>query len=1076
MQYPEITINNYEQARQIQDHVQIGHYFVFYKNQILPFVNKPVPLAGIVITPKPRTIVPIGCVVTDRDLYRAGQDTAHLFIAFPTQPKALRLRIECNGDLLTERPLELIDGLGIETLFDLQPGRYSAQLSIAKQRIGTPVSFTVAEYHLAPLSARLVSHQLVRDSFSFELAVESYQMPFNNELTVTLVEQGRKIAQKQLFPQSAGCYVGELSMHGKGPFNLRLMATHDVERVTEVAIPGSRTVERQATVINKLGQEKRFSMMPAPHALPVRGGYLTDGDFLATPLSVEEVVTESRLIKANVDVNSLTVVNLDVITGQYAVQKVGNVKAGQTITVQTDSAFCTAFVGGFVNGQAFEGYTSFIKPTSFQLSVEVPKTVLPRTDLIIRLTSTKPVPVLLCVRDERLMAQDKPEVSLGAAAKRTIEAATGEWDEQTLIPISELITFPLQAEQSWYERNKLGEFVGWAVSLLVGRPKLAYSGADYGFSDTDSSSYKMDADFSSDSSEESGIDDEPRAEFPEVLFYEIVPVNGTKELVIALSDSLGTFTVDAFALSEGDWTQTQTTVVVDKPVRVDLELPPAIHPEDKVIGRLRAITGSGQARLSLTLNGQTVAQRESTKTPIELEFYVQPGTYLAEVEDTSTGETDSLKKPVSEMGKFKSYTKELCLLLKGDSIKKADVMKLRLFPALDTSFENLVTATADYTHLCCEQTAAKMLAATFMYLTAKSDKQRRSAEQIILAGVDREQKMIRPGQGFAMYPNDNYISEYYSKLAMRYLWKLEALNTCPDISKALRQAVHQGLGLAEQAAQAHKMQRIPKHIHSLEEAYSFVTVGKLTEARQFIENFIDLSCSRLKTTQHKVADRQMLAYAAASLIAMGDFRHGIKLANQVTRQFNEQGRLYSTVDSVAAIALMVELKKSKLITGTARVRVNGQEMTVNEVAQLNELIETIEVLEGVAAVEVTRCHEDDWNTVVYHFPIKIGFKDTNNKTISLATAGESLDLVVTLPEGYRAGDLVHIALPACLSWIQGGGKVKQVSLDFEGQDELRIPLIVTSKAEGKQHFAVCLRNMFEEERATSPGLLTITMA
>ncbi len=39
-------------------------------------------------------------------------------------------------------------------------------------------------------------------------------------------------------------------------------------------------------------------------------------------------------------------------------------------------------------------------------------------------------------------------------------------------------------------------------------------------------------------------------------------------------------------MSEGNWTQNKTTVVVDKPVRVDLELPLAVHANDKVRGRL----------------------------------------------------------------------------------------------------------------------------------------------------------------------------------------------------------------------------------------------------------------------------------------------------------------------------------------------------------------------------------------------------------------------------------------------------------------------------------------------------------
>jgi hypothetical protein len=46
-------------------------------------------------------------------------------------------------------------------------------------------------------------------------------------------------------------------------------------------------------------------------------------------------------------------------------------------------------------------------------------------------------------------------------------------------------------------------------------------------------------------------------------------------------------------------------------------------------------------------------------------------------------------------------------------------------------------------------------------------------------------------------------------------------------------------------------------------------------------------------------------------------------------------------------------------------------------------------------------------------------------------------------------------------------------MDFAGADELRIPVVVTSNIQDKQHFALCVRNMFEEERATSPGIMSV---
>jgi hypothetical protein len=1158
MKYPfQIRINNDKRASQLKDDVQIGHYFVFLKdkkvagdsrlkrllientkstNKVFPLVNKPIELDGVTITPEPRLIEPIGCVVCDRDLYRAEQDTVNLFIAFPKPPEDLHLNIDCNGTFFTKRNVQLDNGIGIERLSMLLPGQYEAQLSIAEKRIGIPVSFTVAAYTLAPLSARLLSHRLKREieQLWFELAVESYQKPFADELLVTLTDKGKEIAQIGLLPQSPGYYAGGVKIHGEGPFRLRLIAANDAERVAEVAIPGSRKIERQVTIISELGQEKCFAMMPEANALPLRSGYLTDGKFLATPLTVEKIVTEQRLIQVNADMESVVLVILDLTTGDFRIQKVGDVSAGNTITVMNYAPMSTVFIGGFVEGQPFEGYTTFIKPIPFQLSVEVPKTIRPRTDLIMRLRcegmETKTIPVLLSIRDERLTATDKPEVSLGAAAKRGIDAAIDGMADRTFTSLTEVAPYLLYRNKFRFFKQLRGDAGAIAAAMTNSRENVFSFGKADGEEDLsldleaseddllldleDSTDTALSLDSGSSSKENLPLktlaeenqsttrkshnqkNKSLRSDFPEVLFYDIVPVSGSKEVVIPLSDSLGTFTVETFAMVNGDWTQNQTTLIVDQPVRVDLELPLAVHHDDTVIARLYAATSSGKARITLTHNGKRIAfkspltpdfQKESSthdaesaevNTPIELEFYVKSGVYLAKVEDTLTADMDSIEKTVGEPGKFKSYAKELGLFVQGESInlKIADALSLQVLPSLDTPFDNLVTATANYAHLCCEQTAAKILATTFMYLTAKNDGQRNQAEQIILAGIAREQKMILPGRGFAMYPDQNYISEYYSKLAVRYLWKLNQLEELPNISDNLRQAVHQGLSLADQAAKAHKMQRIPAQIQNFEDAYTFAAANKEKQViRQFIESEIDFSGTiTLKNPQHVVANRKKLAYAAASLIALNDLKSGIKLANQVTRQFNEPGRLYSTEDSVAAIALMVQLRKSGLITGSANLRVNGQKMMTTEAAKLVNEIKSVDVLDGVAAIEITRIHEEDWSQFANNFPLNIEFRDTQNRKLQQFKAGVRTDLIVSLPDGYKIGDLVHIALPACLSWIQGGGKVKQFTLDFEGKNELRIPLVVTSPIEGKQHFAVCVRNMFEEERATSPGLLAIT--
>jgi len=573
MNYPfTIVVNDFEKAGEIKNDVQIGHYFVFKtkttetegqgrfkrllvnqqsRNVVFPLIdtNTTVHLDGVTINPVPRAIENMGCIVSDRDLYRAEQDIVRLFIAFPKPPQNLELIIKHNGEFLTKRQVKLEQGVGIETLSMLLAGSYTAQLSISDRLIGTPVSFTVAEYTLAPLSAQLISHELKRDEglLYFELAVESYQKPFKGELLVTLIgakevnleekepvsrkesqldpwaeqeeqvnsqmemlfdlhkivdiyiglgefetaankihtairknqdSQGfclklermlaevvaeassagvklnpsgetteaklealkqvlKKDKRKGLLPQSNGHYVGsvEIPYHyagsikvwDEGPFRLRVVAVEDAERVAEVAIPGSRKTERQTTRISELGKELFFSMMPEAKALPLRGGYLTEGDFIATPLIVKEIVTKEPAIQVNTNVESLVLINLDLTSGDYKIQKVGSVSAGDNIPVKNCESMNTIFVGAFVDGRPFETYTTFVRPNTFQITLKVPKTVRPRTDLSVKLScnelKNKQIPVLVCIRDQRLTASDKPEVNLGASAKRNIESA-----------------------------------------------------------------------------------------------------------------------------------------------------------------------------------------------------------------------------------------------------------------------------------------------------------------------------------------------------------------------------------------------------------------------------------------------------------------------------------------------------------------------------------------------------------------------------------------------------------------------------------------------------------------------------
>jgi hypothetical protein len=230
-----------------------------------------------------------------------------------------------------------------------------------------------------------------------------------------------------------------------------------------------------------------------------------------------------------------------------------------------------------------------------------------------------------------------------------------------------------------------------------------------------------------------------------------------------------------------------------------------------------------------------------------------------------------------------------------------------------------------------------------------------------------------------------------------------------------------------------------------------------------------------------VGTRVEAAYAAAALLKernASDLPKAVKLANHVVKAFNKEGRLYSTLDSVAAIALFAEMIESKTVGGGGQVEVNGVLQTLEQALSSCEAAATVSCVEGVAAVEVERIQEEDWSSFEGKIPMRITLEKFGQAGRSFKL-GDQVNLRVSLEDGYKEGDILWLCLPDCLSRIYGGGQVKLFSLDFAGKTQLEVPLAVTgstthSDKKGQQKLACCVRNMFEEERGGNPGLLAIT--
>ena len=91
--------------------------------------------------------------------------------------------------------------------------------------------------------------------------------------------------------------------------------------------------------------------------------------------------------------------------------------------------------------------------------------------------------------------------------------------------------------------------------------------------------------------------------------------------------------------------------------------------------------------------------------------------------------------------------------------------------------------------------------------------------------------------------------------------------------------------------------------------------------------------------------------------------HGLELANSVLGAIQENGSLYSTLDSVAAITLLAALRNARVVVGPdGKIRMDGQETTLAD-AVSRKGIRQIEAVEGHVQVQVDRLVEEDYTAM-----------------------------------------------------------------------------------------------------------------
>ena len=400
----------------------------------------------------------------------------------------------------------------------------------------------------------------------------------------------------------------------------------------------------------------------------------------------------------------------------------------------------------------------------------------------------------------------------------------------------------------------------------------------------------------------------------------------------------------------------------------------------------------------------------------------------------------------------------------------------------------------------------------------------RDYEAAILIWYKRLKSMYLPQSGFCLYPPEERGARtpdtYCAPLGVKHLLNLPNGERSGVKQKALRILLDDIGSMVKDAAAYYKIDYPPKEVKDCHAAYQVLANGSSQKDKEravayvrsrlveqdgqtYVQVPADQPSYRLWGMA--VSTREESAYAAAALLVTkesGDLPKAIAVTNYLTSQLNEEGRLYSTVDTAACLALMIGLRNAGIVSNAeaGRVSLNGQEMPLADALTYSDKVETLRCLEGVIAAQVTSEVIEDWSAFKSQLAVEVRL-ERKGRPQQRFKVGDELDLVLSVPS-YEPGLIAHVCLPDALARVVGGGQVKRFSLDFCEKNVLRVPLaavgstvLPTEKSgaaginllrwlglSGKkgaetsvQHWAVIVRNMFKEEQVGNPGLLQLTV-
>lgn len=335
------------------------------------------------------------------------------------------LRHSNDSDALYKEVIQLNrSGAGFCSFPGIEAGMYEMALIIANNRFSSSqydlTSFSVAEYSLSLLEAKLHKYKISGGKFSLDARITRLNSPFTGKVSAEICDNktGREILSKELFVNQGAMSVEfELPPKSPDPFHLRII-TED-GGTAEIHFPEKPSGAESEISLGKLGNHFAGSIHPIPGSRDLgwfNAALVSRGTF---PLELWEICAEKAVLRSTCALKKAQVVLINPLYEKCRIFNYYNVEKGREFSFEIDFPYTVIHAAAW-GESPMESWEIVFRKSEIGLELETPDIIEPGQEMKIRLKSTKPVKCLLTIADSRVETED-PVKKAGGKIYRTIE-------------------------------------------------------------------------------------------------------------------------------------------------------------------------------------------------------------------------------------------------------------------------------------------------------------------------------------------------------------------------------------------------------------------------------------------------------------------------------------------------------------------------------------------------------------------------------------------------------------------------------------------------------------------------------